>query len=193
MPRPVLAAAASVAIGLLAAPGLAGAQVPMEDSVTGTAGTGAGRSFVEFTFDARSGPSGENPTGTVRFDAFLADLGFLEVSCLTVSGNRASMILLIPPLSPSAPEGVLVSVQDNDGAGEDGLEWSFLEVLPADCPVPSEVANPVASGDLTVTDARPLPTSKDQCKNGGWRSYGVFKSQGDCVSFVSTEGRNTPL
>ena len=26
-------------------------------------------------------------------------------------------------------------------------------------------------GDITVTDAPPLPTSKDQCRNGGWRSY----------------------
>jgi hypothetical protein len=37
-----------------------------------------------------------------------------------------------------------------------------------------------------------LPTTKDQCKNGGWRSYGVFKNQGDCVSFVATGGRNQP-
>ena len=34
--------------------------------------------------------------------------------------------------------------------------------------------------------------SKDQCKNGGWRGYGVFKNQGDCVSFVATGGRNRP-
>jgi hypothetical protein len=121
MRRFALAAAASVAIGLLAAP--AGAQLPTEDSVTGIAATGAGRSFVEFTFDAHSGPSGENPTGTVRFDAFLADLGQLEVSCLTVSDNRASVVVLIPPLSPNAPAGALISVQDNDGAGADRLGW----------------------------------------------------------------------
>ena len=64
--------------------------------------TGEGRAFVEFTFDVRSGPSGENPSGTVRFDALLIDLGELPVSCLTVSGNRASMIALILSSSPSA-------------------------------------------------------------------------------------------
>lgn len=37
-----------------------------------------------------------------------------------------------------------------------------------------------------------LPTSKDQCKNGGWENYGVFKNQGDCVSFVATDGKNQP-
>jgi len=39
----------------------------------------------------------------------------------------------------------------------------------------------------------PLPTKADQCKKGGWRSYGTtFKNQGDCVSFVATGGRNAP-
>ena len=43
-----------------------------------------------------------------------------------------------------------------------------------------------------MVDAPPLPTSKDQCKNGGWRTYGVFKNQGDCVSFIATKGKNPP-
>jgi hypothetical protein len=30
-----------------------------------------------------------------------------------------------------------------------------------------------------------LPTSKDQCKHGGWRDYGAtFRNQGECVAFV---------
>jgi hypothetical protein len=37
-----------------------------------------------------------------------------------------------------------------------------------------------------------LPTSKDECKNGGWQDFGIFKNQGDCVSFVATGGRNRP-
>jgi hypothetical protein len=46
--------------------------------------------------------------------------------------------------------------------------------------------------DFVVTDAHPLPTSKDQCKNGGWQTYTVFENQGDCVSFVATGGKNPP-
>jgi hypothetical protein len=38
----------------------------------------------------------------------------------------------------------------------------------------------------------PLPTSADQCKNGGWKTYGVFKNQGDCVSYLATKGKNGP-
>jgi hypothetical protein len=38
----------------------------------------------------------------------------------------------------------------------------------------------------------PLPTDKAQCKNGGWQQVGVFKNQGDCVSYVETGGKNEP-
>ena len=38
----------------------------------------------------------------------------------------------------------------------------------------------------------PLPTEKEQCKNGGWMNYGTtFKNQGDCVSYMVT-GRTSP-
>jgi len=37
------------------------------------------------------------------------------------------------------------------------------------------------------------PDNKDQCKKGGWESFGgMFKNQGDCVSFVATKGKNPP-
>ena len=35
-----------------------------------------------------------------------------------------------------------------------------------------------------------LPTCTDQCKHGGWKSFGSFKNQGDCVRFVTTKGKN---
>lgn len=35
----------------------------------------------------------------------------------------------------------------------------------------------------------PYPTSKDQCKNGGWFNFG-FKNQGDCIKFVNTGKRD---
>jgi hypothetical protein len=38
----------------------------------------------------------------------------------------------------------------------------------------------------------PVPTSADQCKKGGWQSYGIFENQGDCISFVATHGKNPP-
>jgi hypothetical protein len=47
----------------------------------------------------------------------------------------------------------------------------------------------VTNGNITISNGTPLPTSKDQCKNGGWRDFGVFKNQGDCVSFVVHQAR----
>jgi hypothetical protein len=40
----------------------------------------------------------------------------------------------------------------------------------------------VAAGEapfgVAVSPLR-VPTGKEQCKNGGWRTFGVFKNQGD--------------
>ena len=51
--------------------------------------------------------------------------------------------------------------------------------------------SPFAS-DVFVAKIATLPTSVDECKNGGWKTFGVFKNQGDCVSFVATKGKNPP-
>jgi hypothetical protein len=29
-----------------------------------------------------------------------------------------------------------------------------------------------------------MPTNKDQCKNGGWASFG-FRNQGQCIAWVN--------
>jgi hypothetical protein len=65
--------------------------------------------------------------------------------------------------------------------------------------------DPVSGAQTTVSAGRslvlpvgiavvraPLPSSKDQCKKGGWQRFGVFKSQGECVSFAATQGKNPP-
>lgn len=41
-------------------------------------------------------------------------------------------------------------------------------------------------------NAAPSVTQKDQCKDNGWKIFGIFKNQGDCVSFVATGGKNPP-
>jgi hypothetical protein len=46
--------------------------------------------------------------------------------------------------------------------------------------------------NISATLTPLLPTSKDDCKSGGWASFGVFKNQGDCVSFVASGGKNPP-
>ena len=39
---------------------------------------------------------------------------------------------------------------------------------------------------LTGTASGCLPTSKPECKNSGWRTFGtMFKNEGRCVAFVN--------
>ena len=54
---------------------------------------------------------------------------------------------------------------------------------------------PTATAKPTVSPYN-LPKTEDDCKNGGWETFytpaGTFKNQGDCVSWVQTNGRNAP-
>lgn len=47
-------------------------------------------------------------------------------------------------------------------------------------------------GDNSDTTPNGVPATANQCKKGGWKAYGVFKNQGDCVSYVATKGKNQP-
>ena len=137
-------------------------------------------------FGARSGPGGENPTGTIRV-AFTFEF---RVTCLAVSGNRATIG------TTGAGSGLgprVVFVEDNDGVGEDLMAAALVPSPPTVCPAPETAGlAPLIQGDITVHDAPVLPIFKQQCKDSGWQSFGVFKNQGDCVSFVATEGKNQP-
>jgi hypothetical protein len=176
----------AVVVGLSAivVPSAAG-QTPAQDSVIGTGVAQAGTAFT-FDIDARSGPSGESPTGQVTFRS--VDTGELffagPVTCLDVSGNFAI-------LDVATSQYGVVGLEVTDSPSGDLIRGIPTGVSTC-APIGTAVDFRVVAGDVVVHDATPLPTSKDQCKNGGWRSYGVFKNQGDCVSFVATRGKNPP-
>jgi hypothetical protein len=183
-----------LAAAFVAFPASSGAQAPSGDSVVGS-GTAADPSILaNFDLDAHSGPSGENPTGTASFAA----VGFPDlrvagrVTCLSVAGNRA--VVGIDNSLGNSAFGPSVFFDVTDGT-TDLLGVVFSSGPPATvCPVPGIQPSPnhVLSGNIVVTDAEPFPASKDQCKNGGWQTYDVFKNQGDCVSWVATHGNNPP-
>jgi hypothetical protein len=184
----VLAAGACLAL-----PSVASAQAPAQDSVVGSGATElVGTPRFSFEIDARSGPSGENPTGTAGVALILAPQISAQgpVTCLTVTGNRA-VIGFRNTLGGF--QGVLGAFLEVTDGTPDTLEfvnpWPVPTVCPSSLGLPP---GPVVSGDIVVIDAQPFPTSKDECKNGGWRNFPGFKNQGDCVSFVATGGRNAP-
>jgi hypothetical protein len=190
MRRRILLVSAAIGMGLaFSSPAVSGAQVP-QDSVTG-AGliVGAG-----FGVDARSGPSGENPTGTaiVRSSPVLGFSVEGPVTCLNVTGNRA--VIGFANTLGDAFLGVGGFIEVTDGTPD---TFTFTLIAsgepPTVCPPTLGIGgSALGLGDVVVVDAPALPTSKDQCKNGGWQSFGVFKNQGDCISFVETGGKNPP-
>ena len=50
---------------------------------------------------------------------------------------------------------------------------------------PATVATGTSPLDVAVTPPKRAPTSKDQCKNGGWRNFPQFTNQGQCIAFVT--------
>ena len=133
------------------------------------------------------------------------------VTCLAVDGNTAVIGFsgMFSFLGMDQPVADLMRVVDGGGpaSGQDSFEWAETlgpvdgtpiagltdcSSYPASFPTSGGPAFNRTSGDIIVTDAPPpLPTSKQQCKHGGWQQFG-FKNQGDCVSFVATGGKNPP-
>jgi hypothetical protein len=173
------------------------------DSVTGT-GTAelvvtlpdfTGTVISSFELDAHSGPSGEDPSGTVSFP----EVGIVDspITCLAVrrvtffGGSFLQATMNFPALGqvtmqisdggvPDQPVDVVVSQIFSPRAATDCSPLSFSD---------TNVRGQVTSGDVVFVDVPPLPISKDQCKDGGWRDFGsFFSSQGDCVAFVQTRG-----
>jgi hypothetical protein len=172
---------AALALGAaLVLPAVAGAQIPTQDSLTG--------SGPLFSVAITSGPSGENPTGSFTADAFGTHFQTTSISCLAVSGNVATFA------APVAPNGlgvtfIKLTVVDNGSGPFIDTFATTGATSPLDCVSPL-LGGDLIAGDVVVVDAPPLPSTKKQCKHGGWRGYGVFKNQGDCVSFVATGGKN---
>jgi hypothetical protein len=183
---------------LLALPEVAGAQGPTRDSAVGDGSV----SFVDFQFNITSGPSGENPTGTsIALVPALSSTPFTfsEVTCLAVAGNTATAVGRLAP-NASGYTYAKFTVVDGGPTGDTYGAAGYRSAIAPPCtPITtfegdiSVLPEPLLTGEIQVIDAPPLPTATEQCKNGGWRSFGsVFKNQGDCVSFVATGGKNPP-
>jgi hypothetical protein len=147
----VTAATLALPAGALAAP------PPTQDSVTGS---GVSPFFGSSTIDVRSGPSGENPTGSASF-TFEALTG--TPTCLAVRGDVATFNL------DTIFGRVTFQVTDNAGMGvPDVLAGIGTSRAAGDCsPLtePAQVEN-LTSGDFVVVDARPHPPKKPpRCKH----------------------------
>jgi virginiamycin B lyase len=186
---------------------------PREDSVDGTLYVAAPCdppqciSQPSYTFRVSSGPAGENPLGTVTYrqgERLGLTIQTGSATCLRVEGNRAAIGVEFPRVEfplPLPARGALIVVEDNGPVGADRFAVQDVPAgtAPSSCPSPAGVAlgpafppAPGATGPgVVVTDVAPVsnaPTSKEQCKHGGWRRFG-FRNQGQCIAFVNHGGK----
>jgi hypothetical protein len=99
-------------------------------------------------------------------------------------------VTTLTPNSPPTPIGdTIVTVSNFTLANSDPA----IDRVGTCAAFPDGSQDSLARFTITVETVEPvLPTTKDECKNGGWEDFGVFENQGDCVSFVSSVGKNTP-
>lgn len=173
---------------------------PYGDAVTGT-GTAqlrvttpqwSGDVTSTFGIDAHSGPSGEDPSGTVSFPELGivdAPITCLEVRPVTFFGGtflqatmnfpaygQTTMQISDDTPSQDQPDDVVVSAIGSTRAAADCSPLAFSD---------ANVTGRVTTGDVAFVDVPPLPTRKAQCKHGGWRDFGSsFRSQGHCIAYV---------
>jgi len=119
----------------------------------------------------------------------------LEEACTTFDGTQATGLEITTSGLP-AFGAVSGSVQFPSGGGISGTVF-------ADASGVATITFFEGPGLYTVVITSPFSTTKSlevdclpndvaECKDGGWRTFEVFKNQGDCVSFVATNGKNQP-
>ena len=171
-----------------------------------------------FKVQVQSGPSGQNASGSLDwgvggFTPGGSGISNATATCLFVDG-RVAIIGLSGRFEQFGISGAvypiagLVRVVDRGVAnsGTDTVEFAIQRGQKFGPPLPGPTScssfpgglptgdyfHPNATneaGDLVVSDT---PASKDECKGGGWKRFGVFNNQGDCVGFVATGGKNQP-
>jgi hypothetical protein len=143
----------------------------------------SGQTFASasFTLASTSQCQGGSPRFNIQTDQGLFFLGCNNVTPVVSANGSATYTFTAATLAAAGqqvptPVGVIQTV----------------EVL-IDVQGVADLSNITVNGQLQVP-AGPGPTSKDACKNGGWRNFTnpAFKNQGDCVSFVATGGKNPP-
>ena len=146
-------------------------------------------SAFDIEVEATSGPSGENPRGTGTFSVNAGGILTISgpISCMNVNGNVAVLTVQGPFSNAPGFLGFSLRVVDNGGSGRDVFQY-----WPADPEFPDPIDCKVGAldwfggaliGRAVVHDAPALPTTRRQCRRGGWAKFG-FRSKKQCLRFV---------
>jgi hypothetical protein len=191
--RVVAWAGGAAVVGLLVAFITMSTAVPVgaaTEPVTGTATTSGGNGITTADF-VYSSP-GVLGSGTIHFDFVLIPQPpgfrtegtgvFTRSDGATLIGTTTGTVDL-----STTPFPVVIDFTVTSGTG--ALAGATGEIV-----LTGTSQGPGAVGDVftmtgTLTTPPPVPTDKNQCKDGGWQNLAddqgePFKNQGQCVSFV---------
>jgi hypothetical protein len=127
------------------------------------------------------------PDGTLyQTSAVFDDDGFVAGYLNTLDPDTGAVLTTSDPFTERHVGGLEVRPTDGVIFASGGDEGSIWTLSPTGTQTFVGLTSVGGVGDLAFT---PLPTSKDQCKNGGWQRFRFpygFKSQGDCIQLVNT-------
>lgn len=204
-PRAAVAAEPSVDVGT--ASGAPGTQATFVVTLS-TAGATVAGVQADIAFDSINTPVAA--TGSGRPDCMVnpaigkeaTAFAFQPPGCTGASCTAfRALVLSFSNVDPIPDGSVLYSCNVNIAAGAAAGPYPLIvSNVGMSTPDGQAIASTGTDGEVDVTGGGPSPTptatpapagptSKDQCKNGGWRNFTsprVFKNQGDCIQFVNT-------
>jgi DNA-binding beta-propeller fold protein YncE len=127
---------------------------------------------VYVTDVAAGSPAGAVSQFTVGFDGTLTPM-----SPASVPAGRDPLGIAVHPNGKSVY--VANGNSDNVSQYSVGADGRLSAMSPA---AVTSGRNPL---EIAISPSAQVPTSKEQCKNGGWRNFPQFKNQGQCIAFVN--------
>lgn len=115
-------------------------------------------------------------SGTLTFDRPVLGLIFLTHTLNATDAALGASGTTYPQVSDTAARGY--DAPDAVQVSADGLTVTFSTTI-------AQYQDELR----IITEGTCEPATLEQCKNGGWGTY-AFKNQGQCVSFVATNGRH---
>jgi hypothetical protein len=127
------------------------------------------------------------PDGTLyQTSAVFDEVGFVAGYLNTLDPDTGAVLTTSNPFTLAHVGGLAVRPIDGAIFASGGDEGDIYTLSPTGTQTFVGFTTVGGVGDIAFT---PLPTSKDQCKNGGWERFSfpyTFKNEGDCIQLVNT-------
>ena len=150
------------------------------------------RSTAVATLVGNTGVTGASiafgPDGTFYLTSaeFTPDGVFIRGFLNTLDPETAEVLTTSDPFTTAHVGGLAVRPTDGQVFASGGFPSDIYNLSPDGEETLLGLTGFGGVGDIAFT---PLPTNKDQCKNGGWQDFSfpyTFKNQGDCIQLVNT-------